>query len=360
MKKLIISIIITIITIPVFSNPLPGPYVISEVIWSDDGWMLELLFDDMFGGYNNFDELYLTCNGDTSAFTPGLPIVINQPVLITINELINPIDIPIEGGYIQILENNTMEISMGIIYGNYEWSSITPVTIGQSIVQQKFNLYGGSSNEYWLVKESQPSPGEFPFSCQSRTIFSGKVFDNLLQPVPDAQINYVWTNPNSYSPSIPEIITDENGEFYTDEMFSKDYTFRISIENNIQFYTAVQIVPDSINYHEFLLDSFYVSIEEPVIFEPVTTINVSPNPFNNKLEINIKSTQSENDGLHELILFDLSGNILIESAINSPYLSNICIHWDDINANIQKSGIYILALRSNGKIIASQKVIYQK
>ncbi len=364
MKKLIITLIIATITTTTFSNPLPGPFVISEVIWEEDGWKLELVFDEMFyqfyGWLDNLDDYYVTCNGDTSAFISGISVIMDQPLVITNNELVNPIDIPIEGGYVHILEYNMNPVSMGVYYGNHIYSEISAVSIGQSIVQQKFNLNGGSSVEYWWVKESEPSPGIFPFYCFSRTTFTGKVFDGFQQPVPNATIIYTSGNTYSYSPPIPEIITDEYGEFYTNQMYSRDYLIRIIAENNTQLFETIQIEPDSVNFHEFLLDSFYVSVDENFHQEPYTNLIAGPNPFIDNLEIKVNSNNCNYNKKLRLLMYDLSGNSIRESDINSPYINNINIHWDNMSSYILNSGVYILYLISDGELIASQKVVYQK
>lgn len=359
-KKLFIALMFVLLTGSAISNPIQMPPVISEIFWDESGWTMELFFDDMFYFYS-LDELTLVCNEDTSAFITGIPIVFNQPMVVTKDDLVEPFEIPIDGGFIEVLETeNFAYITESLMFGNYEGSSITPVTYGQSIVYHRFSLYGGQEHVFWLVKETQPSLGDLPFTCQTRANFSGKVVDKLSCPVPNANIKYIFGNPYAYYPPIPEIITDENGEFSTDQMFCKGYFVRIYVNNEMELFTTLNIEPDSANYFEFELDSLNVGMNEDVYSESKVSMNARPNPFNRNLDINIQMTKSISTKSSKLELFNLNGNVLKSTNINSPYLSDIDIHWETMNEIVMNSGVYILVLEAEGKIMASQKVIFQK
>lgn len=360
MKNLFIALTFVLLTGSVISNPIEMPPVITEIFWDENGWTMELFFDESFC-YYNLDELTLVCNEDTSAFVAGIPIVFNQPMVVTKYDLAEPFEIPLDGGFVDVLDTAYLNpITGGFAFGNHEWSTITPVSYGQSIVYQRFYVSGGYYDDLWLVKETQPSIGELPFECRTRAIFSGKVLDKLLCPVPNAIIRYTNTDPYAYSPSIPSLLTDENGEFSTDQMFCKEYTVRVYVDNEMELITILDIEPDSTNYCEFVLDSLYVGVKEDVHVEQKVSISARPNPFNGNLDINVRMTKGIPVKSPELKLFDLNGNVLKAADINSPYLNDVDIYWGAMDAILTKSGVYILALETEGKIIALQKVIFQK
>ena len=171
---------------------------------------------------------------------------------------------------------------------------------------------------------------------------------------------YVSGPTYAYSPSIPELVTDENGEFTTDQMFSKHYWIKIYVDGQEELFTTLDIEPDSANYFEFMLDSLYVGANEIVMDEPIVSMDVSPNPFNRKMDISIKVSNSKQINQSEIKLFDLHGNMLKSSKINSPYLVDVDIHWASMSDIVSGSGIYLLVFEVDGKILASQKVVYQK
>ncbi len=361
MKKQLITLAFVFFSVSLFSNPIVLPPVISEIYWDENSWTMELVFDDLYCPWVSLDELTLVFNEDTSAFITGIPIVFNQPMVVTKNELVEPFEILIGGGIIEILETeNLFPIGDILIYGNHEWSYITPVSFGQSIVHQVFDVNGGYNTDIWLVKDTLPSIGYLPFTCQTRANFSGKVIDNLLRPFPDASIKYISGTTYAYSPSIPEIITDENGEFSTDQMFCKQYWIKIYVDGQEELFTTLNIEPDSANYFEFILDSLYVGTNDDVPVKQNVSLNAWPNPFSEKLDINIQVANSKLVNQAEIKLFDLSGNMLKSSKINSPYLVDLDIHWTAMSEITMSSGVYLLVLEADGKILASQKVVYQK
>jgi len=304
----------------------------------------------------------LVCDDDTSAFNPGIPIELFQIILITNDDLINPIEIPVEGGQIDFLliDLNLCPINEGFAYGDHPSSRVTAVSPGQSLVNQKFDIGGGWDLGFWLVKEIQPSIGSLPFTCQTRTDFSGLVLDKTGLLVPDASIIYTFTDTENFDPPIPGLITDEDGTFSTDQMFCKEYSIRIFVDNEMELITQLNIEPDSANYFEFVLDSLHVGINSDVYDEPKILINTRPNPFNRNLDINIQMNRSISIKSSQLKLYDLNGNILRSTVINSPYLNNIDIHWEAMNEIVMNSGVYMLVLEVEDKIMATQKVVFQK
>lgn len=345
----------------VFSNPLMPPPVISEIYWDEDGWSMELFFNEVYE-YTSLDQLALVCNDDTSTFLTGIPIIYNQPMVVTIDDLVNPIEIPIDSGFITIIEIvNYFSVDLGVYYGSHPNSHLTPTTFGQSIVRQQFYLDEFGEYVYWLVKETQPSMDSLPFSCRTRANFSGIVRDAFFDPVSGAKIKYIHTysNESHYLPSIPEIITNEDGEFTTDQMFCKKYCVEVYVEGQEHLITTAIVEPDSLNYHEFLLDSFYVGINNREFTKPKIIFTANPNPVGSKLHIHLEINSINIVKSPALKLYDLNGSLIKSTIINSPYLNNIDIYWDELDNLNMPPGIYLLVLEGNGKYLCSRKLIFQ-
>lgn len=143
-------------------------------------------------------------------------------------------------------------------------------------------------------------------------------------------------------------------------MFCKEYLFRIYVNNEVELFTTLNIEPDSANYFCFQLDMVYAGVNENINIEPKFLMNASPNPFNRNLDINIQMNRNILIKSSKLKLFDLTGNLIKSTTINSPYLHDIDIHWGTMDETVKNSGVYLLALEVEGKIVASQKVIFQK
>jgi len=365
MKKLAVLSAMLLFSVFLLSNPMMPPPVMSELYWDESGWTMELYFYEVFFDLydlNSMDDLSLVCNNDTSAFVTGIPIEEYQIVVVTINDLVDPFEIPISGGAIEVLYNDDLyPITEILAYGNHDWSRISPVTYGQSIVNQKFIISSGGAYtiDYWLVKETQPSIGSLPFTCQTRANFSGLVLDKAGLPVPNASIIYTFTDTENFDPPIPEIITGEDGTFSTDQMFCREYTIKVYVDGQMELITQLNIEPGSANYFEFSLDSLYVGYNE-VAMEPKISMTTNPNPFNSNLHVNIQMDAYKSSSSAKLELMDLNGKIWKHADINASYLHHIDVYWNNMNQLIMNPGVYILVLEVDGRMIASHKVIFQQ
>lgn len=361
MRKIVIALACLLFSASVYSNPLLPPPVISELYWDDSGWTMELYFLMAPYDIGNLDELLMVVNDDTSAFSTSIPIELWQIMLITNDDLVTPIDIPVEGGLIDFLlvDYDLFPINEGFAYGNHPYSRVTAVEPGQSLVTQKFITIDERGMEFWLVKEMQPSIGSLPFTCQTRADFSGLVVDKAGLPVPDASIIYTYTDTENFDPPIPGLITGEDGAFSTDQMFCKEYNIGIFVDGGMELITQLNIEPGSANYFEFALDSLYVGKNE-FTEEPKISMTTNPNPFTNDLHVNIQVNGYKSATLAQLKLMDLNGKVIKGADINASYLHHMDVYWNNMNQIIMNPGVYILVLEVDGRVITSQKVIFQQ
>ena len=90
-----------------------------------------------------------------------------------------------------------------------------------------------------------------------------------------------------------------------------------------------------------------------------TNLNISPNPFNNVVQI---SFISRNDNIKELIIYDLLGTNIRNIDINSNHNGLFSTFWDGKNekGNVMPAGIYFIHLNENNRTASIQKVLYLK
>jgi hypothetical protein len=124
-----------------------------------------------------------------------------------------------------------------------------------------------------------------------KTSFSGYVKDRSDKPLPGVKIDYCADAFYHYTiPTVPEIFTDDNGYFYTDNMFCTQYSFEFLFEGGMIGDSIVYLEPDSANYFEFKLDTLLTGIGE---YKPAITsylIYNIPNPFANNTTFVIETT----------------------------------------------------------------------
>ena len=58
------------------ANPIVPPPVITELYFSDDGWIMEMVFIDF--GFNNMDSVRLVGLYDTAMFNPGIIVIAGE------------------------------------------------------------------------------------------------------------------------------------------------------------------------------------------------------------------------------------------------------------------------------------------
>ena len=130
---------------------------------------------------------------------------------------------------------------------------------------------------------------------------------------------------------------------------SKQYSFKDGMkeirDHAVIYYRLKQINIDG---------SFTYSVVKMVRFiASKSFIQISPNPYLDKLNVNFVSDES---GSAEYRLTNASGNVVkrIQSTITKGY-NNVQLE----NLNYQSPGLYIVSIVINGKVIASQKVLKQ-
>ncbi|MCK5078469.1 MAG: hypothetical protein KAR09_00915, partial [Bacteroidales bacterium] len=341
------------------------PPVISEFYYNEGAWQLEIYFDSEVHGiyfFDSFDNLCLKCAAGDAFFNPGIPFtwdslyVIDQSWLTSVY-LINPSEDQLNmklgegGGYDEFCE--------GIYYGgNSSLQYTTPPGPGESIAVQYFNVPGEYPSSIQM-KQSPPTIGIKAFEVDSRCSFSGFVFDQFQNPVPD--VEFVYCDPsycNGYvSPPFFCFQTDETGYFETDSLFPMWHNFELTLEGYIFVEHEHFFEPNQPLYMEYILNSVGISVNE--IAEKINIL-AAPNPFTHKTTFHLSIPDELAWNEARITLRNINGQIIdFIPLTNALWAGNdISVDWYTENANAKvEPGLYLYTLEIEGRPIASNKLI---
>jgi hypothetical protein len=274
-----------------YSNPTIPPPMILEIYFGSDGWSMEMLNQGYWD--DNLDDVWLIGLYDAAHFKPGIAFAYGEVTVVTQDDFTDPSFIINQAGDWLTLwyryDNSFHEIDYyGMPFGDIPDSLVNHNKVSapvgeESIAYQRFNNHPYTDDGYWLVKDLPNTIGLGYWQVSKRAEFSGYVKDQNNEPL--AGVNLCYCNPQYHywtSPTVPELITDSNGYFHTDNMFCRYYFISFLYEEGKIGNTAIFIEPDSANYFEFKLDTLLTGIGE---YKPATTsysIYNIPNPLSNQ------------------------------------------------------------------------------
>jgi hypothetical protein len=354
----------------VFANPVLPPQVISEFYYNDGNWQLELFFDQeecqSIWNFENFDGLRLVSKTDTAYFNANVPFQWDSILVITASDLssaltIDPLD---ELLNIQTMIDTSfwMDMCVGISYGydgfflsTYHCSPPGP---NESIGFQRYvHQSGTGADRFRPHKQSPPSIGTDLYQIDSRASFSGYVFDQHGNPVPD--IYFAYCNPDLCTGwTLPPFIcftSDSNGYFEASEMFCNIFVIKL-----LEYHTAYHFLtdtvffePDSAVYKEYILTDVGIIENNPY---PGVEITVAPNPFQNKTRFSLDIPEEMFWKDAKIIIRNLNGQLLdfIPLTANPWAGGELSVDW--IPGNLPK-GLYIYSLMMDGQVVESGKLI---
>ncbi len=349
MKKIFTFFIILFIGL-LFANPImEGPYI-NEIYFDESGWTIEL-FSMMMDG--NLDNCKLSSNAGDAYFLPGILFPPEIIIIVTQDDLQTTLSIDEQGDHITSYYDE-YEVSW-CTFGSLQTMVLAP-TDGQSLIPVSFSSTGGMTTDVSFCKDNTPTLGSINNNGGIQGVFSGYVFDSLMNPVPNVQIEHFPYNYNN-----PDVLTDENG-YFEKEMYAMNFNCDIHLGALASMDTIISIEPDSLNYYEFVFEN-YVGSDNHEISLPSSYYNLSnyPNPFNPSTRISFESTNLHEESRIEI--YNSRGQkIKSLQILNSSSQNHDQITWNGTNENNKQvpSGVYLYKLVSNGKELAVNKMLLLK
>ncbi|HHE37516.1 MAG TPA: hypothetical protein ENL20_02960, partial [Candidatus Cloacimonetes bacterium] len=233
MKTILISLFFSILFSFLISNPVP-PVLFSEIYFEDDEWTLEL-----YDYYNYFvgmtlDGCEISSSADTVQFNDGIYFNFEEVLLITSEDLQDPLAINKTGDFVKL---TGIVFDDEIIFGEFPGSNVNSPFEGQSLARVSYgNMFAGE--DYYLAKENQPSLGSNPFSVNTRGVLSGYVYDINENPVNSARIEY---NPSDY---LFFLYTDDTGFYENTQMLGMNYSVTVYIDDTEYGSENITVEPD--------------------------------------------------------------------------------------------------------------------
>ncbi len=349
MKKLIFLVILISASL-LKANPIAeGPYI-TEIYFDETGWSIEL-FNMMTE--DNLDNCKLSSNAGEAYFLTGIPFPWETYIVVTQADLQTPLLIEEEGDQVTSYYEDG-EVSW-CAYGTLQTMVLAP-TDGQSLIPISFSTNGAMTTDISFCKDNSPTLGGINNNGGTLGIFCGHIYDTLMNPVPNVQIEHFPYNYNS-----PDAVTNENG-YFEKEMYAMNFCCDIHLAALASMDSIVSIEPDSVNYYEFVFENYVVGVDDPEIVISSQNYHLSnhPNPFNPSTEISFQI--SDFSGQNIMVeIYNSKGQKIDELSINNPLnagqVFQSSITWE---ANNFPSGVYLYKLIVDGKELAFNKMLLLK
>ena len=349
MKTIFISIILISAGL-LLANPIAeGPYI-TEILFDETDWSIEL-YSMMLEG--NLDNCKISSNAGEAYFLPGIPFPHETYIVVTQDDLQTPLVIDEQCDHVTSYYVDD-EISW-CIFGTLQTMVLAPAD-GQSLVPISFSSNGGMTTDISFCKDNSPTLGGINNNGGTQGIFCGYVYDSLMNPVPNMQIEHFPYNFNS-----PDAVTNENG-YFEKEMYAMNFYCDIHLAALVSMDSTISIEPDSVNYYEFVFENYVVGINEPEVVIPSQDYHLSnhPNPFNPFTAISFDLTAKDANNA-KVEIFNSKGQkvdeLLITNPSNAGQVFQSSITWEADNF---PSGVYLYKLIVDGKKLAFNKMLLLK
>ncbi len=331
-----------------FANPITeGPYI-TEIYFDETGWSIELYCMITDG---NLDNCKISSNAGEAYFLSGISFPQDTYLVVTQADLQTPLVIDDQGDYVTSYYDE-FEVSW-CTFGSLQSMVLAP-TEGQSLIPVLFSSNGAMTTDISFCKDNTPTLGGINNNGGTQGIFSGYVFDSLMNPVPNVQIEHFPYNYNN-----PDVVTNENG-YFEKEMYAMNFYCNIHLFALVSMDSTVSIEPDSMNYYEFVFENYVLSDDHEISL-PTSFYNLSnhPNPFNPSTAISFSVTQnavsgSDGSSFVTVEIYNSRGQKIDELSVPDGQSS---ITWEADNF---PSGVYLYKLIVGGKEAACNKMLLLK
>lgn len=315
-----------------------------------DTYLMEIL------GISSFQELSILSSAGFLDIRPDFLPNTTGSTILTESALTTPHTIYREADYLHVTWGGGNFWFMPLSWGNSPTAPVKGPFPGQSLTPVMVYETQYYDPTFWLVKNSEPYILGYAGNVQG--IFQGYLYDQNMNPVPDAQIKYVsdyYTNPPYY---FPPLITDQTGHFYDSFMWACNFHLSGIVINGVQypFIQDISIEPDEVNTVDLYM--IITGVEEHGKTRWVSISNY-PDPFSFITTFRITNlTSNENKSLR-LVVFNLLGQIVDEQEVVLSIDERNIAEFVWKNQDNIKSGIYTYQLLSEGKYKAAGKMIIE-
>jgi hypothetical protein len=236
------------------------------------------------------------------------------------------------------------------------YSGVSAPVGEESVAWQRFIYF--EEDSYWTVKDLPNHIGYNPFQVSKRAEFSGYVKDKNDDPLENVKLYYCPVEFHYGTPSVPEIFTDENGYFFTDNMFCKKYFINFIYDGGEIGDTVVFLEPDSANYFDFKLDTLLTGVHELQPAVAAYSINIIPNPSSSKTTFIIESNDQDPFNKGIIKIYNEAGFIvdIVPVDINSKKQELLY----SFNDKSLASGLYFCNLEIGHRKMASGKMVISR
>jgi hypothetical protein len=301
-------------------------------------------------------------NDDAAHFKPGISFGYDEVIVVTQEDFMSDFTINQAGDWLTLLyidgEDYIQIDYYGLAWGEFNveyppYNFVTPPVGEQSIALQ--HTWIPYSYSHWAVKEQPNTMGAYPNYVFKRAAFSGYVRDENDEPMENIEVDYCGT---VWEPDVPEIFTDSNGYFFTDEMFCRQYHIIFKFDGSPVGDTgdsSISIEPDSANFYEFKLDTLLTGINENKPAIPGYSIYNIPNPSSSQTKFIIETSNPKPDQKGIIKIYSEAGFIV--DILPVDILGN----RQEIGYNFKDkslaAGIYFYNLETGHQKVASGKMI---
>ena len=332
------------------ANPIALVFI-SEIYFEGDNWTIEL-YDYYESGISSLDNYCIMSSSDSTYFNNGIYFEPGEVILVTEEDLQSSLSINKGGDFVLIFGNNFDDL---VQFGDYAYSNVNSPYEGQSLARIVLcsDMPPFGDIYFLLAKENQPTLGSDPFTLSTSGTFTGYVYDSLMNPVPNVDIDMTPDLGIDYA----YIETDYTGYFST-SLPGMNYEFDIHLAALASLDTTITIEPDSIHFYEFIFEN-YVNSDNNEISLPASFYNLSnhPNPFNPSTTISFDLTAKS----AKVEIYNSKGQKVYELLIpNGQSVSaglKSSITWEADNF---PSGVYLYKLVIDGKEVANNKMLLLK
>jgi hypothetical protein len=342
MKRLI-GFLILVCYAALFANPILAGPRITELIWIDNQWQLELY--NCYYDQWNLDGCYLHTTTDTAWFNNDISFPMDDYIVVQQCDLQSAFTIDPTGTELYI---NTPqgECTSFCMFGPL--CATQPPEPGESL-----SLVGDVIESTLFVRDASPSMGQPNDDTNISGSFCGYVWDQYAEPLENVVI--------SLAPTSATATTDANGYFEL-QPYALHYDVHLQYYSLAMADTTISIDPDGVHTAQYQL---FVPVDaQNQVLPPQGSISVHPNPFNPNTEIRFQISDSRQREHATIEIFNSKGQKVRKLEMRNEGLEmkrdlSYSLTWNGTNdaGNPVASGVYYARLAVGGMHLAQTKML---